>query len=62
MSTAELMVYTLRPDGTAIYLPDLMAESLGLKHGAQIPPEVYSGHEIQGLIARRLAAEKGRNR
>lgn len=60
MSQAEHLIYTVRPNGCAIWLPALLAGSLGLGYGARIPREIYEGHEIQGLIARRLEVEKSR--
>lgn len=59
MSQAEHLIYTVRPDGRALWLPALLAESLRLAYGACIPKAVYDGHDIQGLIARRQTAEKG---
>jgi hypothetical protein len=58
--SAEAMIYTIRPDRTALWVPEILASSLGLRRGQALTPEQYQHEEIQGLIARRLAAEKGK--
>lgn len=58
----ELNLYTLRPDGTALYLPELLMQHLGIARGQQLTAEQYEHAEIQGLIGRRLDAEKGKGR
>ena len=58
MSTREGIVCTHRPDGTTLWLPEILASSLGLTHHGQLTPGQYEHAEIQGLIARRLAAER----
>ena len=75
MSTQELNLFTFRPDGTALYLPQLMAGSMGvrqgdrmtagsmgIRQGDRLAREQYDGEEIQGLIGRRLVAEKERGK
>jgi hypothetical protein len=58
--STEANIYTVRPDGTALWLPEILASSLGIKKGDHLAPAQYDHQEIQGLIGRRLAAEKGR--
>lgn len=54
----ELNIYTIRPEGTALYVPALLAESMGIVWGDRLTEAQYQHEEIQGLIGRRLAAEK----
>jgi hypothetical protein len=56
----ELSIYTIRPDGTALYVPEILAASLGIERGQRLTEAQYEHEEIQGLIGRRLAGEKGR--
>lgn len=58
----ERLIYTLRPDGASIWLPELIANSLKIKYGDRLTPELFGHAEIQGLIARRLQAEGGKRR
>lgn len=60
--TAEPTLYTVRPDGTALWLPAILAESLGIHYGDRLTGEQMACEDIAGLIARRLAAEKGRKK
>lgn len=57
MSTREGIICTLRPDGTTLWLPEILASSLGLAEHARLTPGQYEHAEIQGLIARRFSAE-----
>ena len=61
MST-EAIIYTVRPDGTALWLPAILAGSLNIRSGQHLTIDQYQHAEIQGLIARRLAAERGGSR
>jgi len=60
--TREHLVYVIRPNGTALYLPALLAESLGVMHGALLTVAQYEGDEVQGLIERRMQSEGKRKR
>ena len=60
MSAREGIVCTLRPDGTTLWLPEIMAGFLGFVRGQRLTEAQFNDAEIQGLIARRLSAEKGR--
>lgn len=60
MSQGEHLIYTVRPDGTALWLPAGLAASLGIQYGQQLSRDLYGHEEIQGLIERRLEAEKGK--
>lgn len=54
----ELNIYTIRSEGTPLYVPALLAESMGIAWGDRLTEAQYQHEEIQGLIGRRLAAEK----
>lgn len=58
MSAREGILCTLRPDGTTLWLPEILASSLGLAHHQQLTPGQYEHAEIQGLLARRLVGER----
>jgi len=58
----ELNIYTVRPDGTALWIPAITAESMGIQWADHLTHEQYEGSELQGLIARRIQAEKQRGK
>lgn len=58
----EGVIYVQRPDGTALWLPELMLESLRIRRGQRLSAAQYEGEEIQGLLSRRIAAKKGRTK
>lgn len=60
--TAETTIYTVRPDGTALWLPSILAQSLGHEWGARLTVDEFNHHDIQGLIERRVIAEKSRKK
>lgn len=54
----DLPIYTVRPGGTSLWIPAVLAQSLGIRWGDHLAPELFASEDIQGLIRRRLAAEK----
>ena len=58
MSTREGIVCTLRPDGTTLWLPEIMAGFLGLSQGQRLTEAQFNDAEIRGLLARRLSGQK----
>ena len=50
---SEGIIYVQRPDGTSLWLPEIMAHYHGLKRGDRMTQEQYDDHEIQSLIAAR---------
>lgn len=58
MSAREGIVCTLRPDGTTLWLPEIMAGFLGLVRGQRLTDAQFNEAEIQGLLAGRLAGER----
>lgn len=59
MSTQEANIYTVRPDKTALWLPQSVMDRLGLVFGDHLTPAQYGCEDIQGLLRRRLAAQGG---
>lgn len=53
----EILVYTVRPDGTPIWLTAEVAQSLGVKSGDRLTRDQYDGNEVQRLIEERLNRE-----
>lgn len=45
-----LLVFTIRPDGTSLWLPQAAADAIGVKHGSRLTPEQYNQHGIQALL------------
>lgn len=60
--SAEANIYTVRPGGTSLWLPEILASSLGISRGDHLTPAQFNHVEIQGLIARRAQAEKGKKK
>lgn len=58
--SAEVNIYVVRPNGTALWIPDSVAARMRLQSGDTLTVKQYESDDIQGLIARRIAAEKGR--
>lgn len=56
--TQELNVYAICPDGTAIYIPELLAGHLRIARGQRLTEGQYASNDIQGLLARRVEAQK----
>lgn len=56
----ERLIYVQRPGGEPLWLPELMAEGQGIAERTRLTPAQYEGQEIQELLGRRLAAERGR--
>lgn len=49
----QLLLYTLRPDGTALWLPAELVESIGLDRGDRLTEAEYNLAPVQALIAER---------
>lgn len=49
----EALIYTVRPDGTALWVPSGMALRLGLAPGDRMARAIYDGREIQRLLEER---------
>ena len=52
MST-EALIYVIRPDRTALWLPEILATSLGITAGTVLTEAQFNHAEIQGLLTRR---------
>lgn len=57
ISENEHNVYCLRPNRTALWLPSLLAEHLGISPGDQLAEALYESADIQDLLQRRQQAE-----
>ena len=62
MSAQELNIFTVRPDGTPLWLPAVMCKSMGIRKGDHLTRAQYEGGLIQGLISRRLQEEAPRRK
>lgn len=60
MNGPEPLCYVVRPDRTALWLPQYLADQMGVKWGAHLTADQYSSQPIQDLIRRRIAAGKTR--
>lgn len=54
----DIAIYTVRPGGTSLWIPGVLAGSLGIQYGDHLTAEQFASDEIQGLIRRRLMAER----
>ncbi len=61
MSAREGIVCTLRPDGTTLWLPEIMAGFLGLQRGQRMTEAQFASDDIQRLLAGRLSGKKKGN-
>lgn len=50
-------VYTLRPDNTALWLPNDLCMAMGLKRGDKLTPAQYNSARIQDLLEKRRRAK-----
>ncbi len=48
--TEDIAIYTVRPGGTSLWIPSIMAESLSIAWGEHLTDEQFNGEDIQGLI------------
>ncbi|HEY3898954.1 MAG TPA: hypothetical protein VGM54_10095 [Chthoniobacter sp.] len=53
MNAQEVLIYTVRPDGTALWVPTAIARRLGLKPYDRLASQIYNGREIQRLLEAR---------
>lgn len=58
----DVAIYTVRPGGTSLWMPSILATSLGIRWGDHLTNEQYESEDIQGLIRRRIVAEKSRKK
>lgn len=56
----EPLIYTIRPDGTALWLPAELCSILFIKRGQRLTPEIYRRREIQDLLSRRIIEQEAR--
>jgi hypothetical protein len=49
------LIYVLRPDNTALWLPAKMITALGLKKGERMTEAQFNSGAVQELLQRRLA-------
>jgi hypothetical protein len=56
---SEVVVYTQRPDGTALWLPEWLMEQLGVKHGERLSDRQFGDEEVQRLLAARIEKQGG---
>lgn len=52
---ADPLIYTLRPNNTALWLPETLTWELGIKRGDKLTPEQMSSRQIFSLLEKRLA-------
>lgn len=54
-----MLVYTLRPDNTALWLPEAICKALKIKDGQRLTAEQFSEPSIADLVQRRKDVGKG---
>ncbi len=54
----ECLVFTTRPNGEPLWLPEGIAAMLNLSHAARLTPDQFNHSEVQSLIAIRLRNSK----
>jgi hypothetical protein len=47
------LVYTIRPDGTALWLSEEVAAEIGARYGDRLTREQYEGPDVQRLLLER---------
>lgn len=57
MST-EALFYLLRPNSTALWVPEYVLTALGVEKGSQLTAAQYENSIIQGLLADRSNGKK----
>lgn len=55
---AEALIYTLRPDGTSLWLTSWVASSLGITNGQRLTLEQYDSADIQEMIKARRTEKR----
>lgn len=58
----ELLCYVIRPDNTALWLPEELMNLIGAKYGEKITPEQLGHHAIQRLIADRSIKKEAKEK
>lgn len=53
-ASLDTLIYCLRPDNTAIWIPEGTAWELGLKRADKLTPDQMASRQIFALIERRL--------
>ncbi|GEM_PF-5856558 len=54
----ELLVYTLRPDNTALWLPESLANAIHAHRGDRLTEDQFQNPQVQELIALRARKTK----
>lgn len=62
MTKPPLMVYTLRPDSTALWLHEDLARSLKIAHGDRLTKEQFESKPIRDEIAERIKKQTERRK
>lgn len=60
--TEDIAIYTVRPGGTSLWIPSVLAASMGIEWGEHLTEEQFNGEEIQGLLRCRIIAEKSKRK
>lgn len=58
----EFLVYTLRPDGTSLWLPWEMVRDLGIKKGARLTEEQFQSAPVQEHLKAMIERQEGKKR
>lgn len=53
MKKGPHLIYTLRPDNTALWLPSDLMEALGIKRGDRLTQAQFNDPRVQELLAER---------
>ena len=59
MTKPDAMIYTIRPDGTSLWLPDWLATRMGVRKRATLTEAQFNHPSIQSLIEDRQRREQG---
>jgi hypothetical protein len=49
-----LLVYTLRPNNTALWLPEKLTQAIGARRGDKLTEKQFRDVRVQDLLRRRL--------
>lgn len=59
----EYLIYTLRPDNTALWLPSPVVEEIGATRGSRLTPEQFNSPPVKDWIAQQVKRQaEGRRR
>lgn len=59
MNAPELLIYTIRPDNTPLWLPEELATLIGAQKGDKLTPDsAFSCEDYETLCEKHLAEQK----